>query len=124
VDIVKARVGYRRPYAVQRALNGWFNGGYAERYTRHFRAIHYHTGRERRKLGPKRKRVTAAFPMVLWDSGEILPYPGHYEVWRVKIPRWYAKIARRKAERRAKRIFSGDIVNYWEVEERYIYIEK
>lgn len=65
-----------------------------ERYIRHWRPMRtgpFHPPFTPWRRGPYRRRVTAAFKVWLWESGEILPYPGWYEVWCKQIPRWLMK---------------------------------
>lgn len=83
-----------RPWILKSRLCFWRNYGMAERYTHHWRRIRttvFSKAGEPSRRGPYRRRVTAGFKYYLWERGEVLPYPGHYEVWRKEIPRWLAK---------------------------------
>lgn len=84
-------IPYKRGYLLASRLNTACNGGFSERYTRHFgkKKLSLHSFHYWR--GPYRRRVSAAFPMV-FDGYEDQDIGGYgSRVYIRTIPRWLAK---------------------------------
>jgi len=82
---------YRRGYLLASRLNTACNGGFAERYTRHFgkKKLSLHSFHYWR--GPRRRKVSAAFPVVYDGEWDNFPLDDVWKGYIRTIPRWLAK---------------------------------